>query len=607
MTNKASTAPDKASSTSAALARLKRVDVPAELMRQCLDTALFEVGRHYTFYGSVLQCMNIMYSYVVPTAGVMFNSDMKRYELLINPVFFCKALSSEARTAVMVHEVQHITNKHLTRVPFLKVSDHKRKLLNIAGDMAINQTIKNLPKGCKQCPPLEAQKQGAYCKNELCPGHAVDVKDWFYQDEKSSKRTPWPASKTMEFYFEELMKLYEEKPEEEKTKQFMLDHVFDGNFDAAATGAKRGKSLTATDDGELYPKVKKGHRVLLPHQKNALDNGIYVVENPGSANTKASLVRFDGHDGHDDKSSVKPNDAGALKKQTSFPPKGWVVTNQKEVNVDSEPMTWQEAEMQQSQGDGSGDRDSDSGGTPREFDSHNWGSGAEEGDVLDATEELIKRAMLKESLSYDQLPGHVKDLLDDIKVRRAELNYRSLILAAIKRSASGFDRKRTWLKASRRYEDDAPGLKMSEYPQLHFYIDTSGSISIEEANQFLEICDEFLKVGCRKTQLNLFSDVNYHTAKYKMGDRVGKENIRKAVNMGGTCLESSLKEVLNRRADLAIFLTDGCYGDVGVESWMKPGQKFPQTLWVISENGQESHPLARLGTTIKIPAKNKAK
>lgn len=447
-------------------------DIPNELKQQCLNTALYQIQRDFTFVGSVLQVMNIQYTWMVPTAGVAFNSDMKRYELYINPKFFCKSLNEKQRMAVLIHEMYHVLNKHLIRVPFMRISDHKRILMNVAGDMAINQNIKDLPKGCSQCPPIEAQQQGQHCPNDLCPGYAIDVADWHDVDEKTQKKTPWPRNKTMEDYFEKLMERYDE-PDEPK----------DGDGDG--------------------------------------------------------------------------------------------------------------------QGEGSGK------GTPRQFDQHDWQANAEESEVLDATEDLVKRAMVKQSMSYDDLPANIKDLLDDIKARRSELNYKALILSAIKRSASGHDRTSTWTRRNRRYGFKAPGSKDGELPKLHIYLDTSGSISVEELTEFMGVVDEFLKVGARKCEVNLFSDTNYYNQKYKLGDRTAFDNLKKNVSMGGTNLESSLKQVMEKKGDLAIFLTDGYYADVGVEQWMKPGQKFPQVLWVISKNGQIDHPLKRLGQNVKIPEGNK--
>ncbi len=236
-------------------------------------------------------------------------------------------------------------------------------------------------------------------------------------------------------------------------------------------------------------------------------------------------------------------------------------------------------------------------GQGKEFDSHDWDSGAEEKDVLDGADELVKRAMIKKGLSYDQLPKYAQELLDHIDSRKAELNYRAMILSAIKRHASGHNRKSTWSRRNRRFGNKAPGTKIGDMPKLQFHIDMSGSISIEEANEFLSICDEFLRNGARKSQLNLFHTRLFYSTPYKLGDRLD----RSKVESGGTDLTETMEHIVKTQPDLAIVLTDGCYGDVDIES-MKKNNSFPQTIFIISKGGTEEHPLKRAGTTIKVPA-----
>ena len=62
-----------------------------------------------------------------------------------------------------------------------------------------------------------------------------------------------------------------------------------------------------------------------------------------------------------------------------------------------------------------------------------------------------------------------------------------------------------------------------------------------------------------------------------------------------------MSEILKYKPDLSVVITDGCYGDVEVEKWMKPGEKFPTVLFIISKGGTKDHPLARLGSTVQIP------
>lgn len=441
---------------------LEKEFVTTEEKSRCLATAIYNTTKTHAFLGSVLQCLNITYVHTLPTAGIMFNTDAKRWDMLINPHFYCKKLNDAQRKAVLLHELSHITNKHPLRVPFLKISARKRMLMNIAADMAINQFIKDLPTGCPQCPPPTT---GGPCPNELCPGRCIDVNDYHDIDPKTKAKVPWSHNQTMEHYYEKLITKFED-PEDG-----------DGNGEGNAGGG------------------------------------------------------------------------------------------------------------------------ADSGDPPNTLDEHMWDGAAEEKDMLEATEDLVKRAMVKSRLSYDDLPGHIKELLEDIKARRAELNYKALIMLAMKRHASGHNRKHTWTRKSRRFGNKAPGTKVGELPKLHNYIDTSGSISIEEANEFLEIVDQFLRVGSRKCRLNMFHTANYYSEEYKLGHRIKREDIQS----GGTDLTESLKDIYKRKPDLAVFLTDGCYGDVKVEDWMRPGEHFPMCLFIISKGGDENHPLRRLGETVKVP------
>jgi predicted metal-dependent peptidase len=437
--------------------------VSVEDKSQALATAIYETSKTHPFIGSVLQCLTISYSHQLPTAGILFNTDAKRWDMLVNPFFFCKKLTAPQRKAVLIHELSHITHKHPLRVPFLKISARKRMLMNIAADMAINQYIKDLPSGCQSCPPPDS---GQPCSNEMCPGKCIDVKDYHDIDPKTNNKLPWPTNQTMEAYYERLIR------------------------------------------------------------------------------------RFDDPD--------------------------------KNQNED---------------GDGNAGGGANTSDLPQTIDEHMWDGAAEEKDMLDATEELVKRAMIKSRMSYDELPGHVKELLEDIKVRRAELNYKALIMSAMKKHAAGHDRKHTWNRKSKRFGFKAPGTKVGELPKLELHLDTSGSVSIEELNEFLEIVDQFLKVGARKCNISFFHTELYGRQSYKMGTKIDRNQIQS----GGTDLTKTLDDIFTRRGDLSIIITDGCYSDVNVEAWMKPGQQFPQVLWIISKGGTEDHPLKRLGETVKIP------
>ena len=458
--------------------------VSIEEKTQCLATAIYDVTKSNPFMGSVLQSLTISYGHTLPTAGIMFNTDQRKWDMLINPFFFCKKMDAKTRKAILLHELSHITHKHPMRAPFMKLSARKRMLMNIAMDMAINQFIKDIPKGCKECNVPGHQGP---CQNEMCPGKGIDVADYFDLDAKGNK-VQWPTNRPMEDYYQLLIKRFEDPDDESEGEG---EGEGDGEGQGQGQGQGKGKGKGKGNAG-------------------------------GGANTKD---------------------------------------------------------------------------LPDTIDEHMWDGAADEKDMLDATEDLMKRAMVKSRLSYDELPGSVKDLLQEIKARRAELNYKALIMQAMKRHAAGHDRKQTWTRKSKRFGYKAPGTKVGDLPKLHNFLDTSGSISVEELNEFLEVVDQFLRVGARKCQLAMFHSNMYYNEPYKYGQRIKREDVQ----TGGTELSDIMKEILIKKPDLSIVITDGCYGDVPVEQWMRPGDVFPQVLFIISKGGTVDHPLKRLGETIKIP------
>ena len=446
--------------------------VDSEKKIECLQTALYQLTKNQAFFGMILQCLDMYYTHLIPTAGVAFDNNAKKWQMMINPKWFCDKLGdgdkgTRHRISILLHELYHLTHKHIVRAPMIKLNPSRRSLMNIAMDMSINQLIKDLPAGCSDCPPREARLVGVACTNKMCPGNPILVEDFFDLDAKGNQ-IQWEKNKTFEYYYYKLIERYSELSD---------DPNEDGDSDSPGNGKGNGK------------------------------------------------------------------------------------------------------------------------GIPKEFDSHDWDSNSEEQDMMDATEELVKRAMQKRGLSFDKLPQFMQELLQDIEVRRSELNYRQLILSAIKKHASGSDRLSTWSKPSRRFGNISPGTKVGPLPKLENFIDTSGSISVQEANDFLDVIDNFLKVGHRKCKLGLWHTQMYQVEPYKLGDRLERDKIQS----GGTDVGPVLQYIAEAQPDLSIILTDGCFSDVDFESMVPPNTLFPQVLWIISRDGSEDHPLVRCGSTIKIP------
>ncbi len=155
-----------------------------------------------SFYGFILAKLNVRYDEGIPTAGVRFNKDSLNYDLGIGRKF--SEWNLEERIAVLIHECRHILGLHTVRK-----GERDHKLFNKAADIAINQKVKNLPKG-------------AYYPEDF----------------------DFPKNESAETYYE-LLK--EEKENQEKQKQEAEDNNEDWEPDKNSQGESK-PDLTKDDD-----------------------------------------------------------------------------------------------------------------------------------------------------------------------------------------------------------------------------------------------------------------------------------------------------------------------------------------------------------------------
>lgn len=99
-----------------------------------------------SFYGQFLIRLNRQndFSILAPAAvnfqGLYFN-------LFINPLFYyTEDFDSNNMIAILIHEIYHICNNHITRGKKLH-TEKSPYLVNVAQDLAINQYIKDIPEG----------------------------------------------------------------------------------------------------------------------------------------------------------------------------------------------------------------------------------------------------------------------------------------------------------------------------------------------------------------------------------------------------------------------------------------------------------------------------
>ena len=116
--------------------------LPYDLMRDA-----FSLMQSEPFYARIFAKIDKVATYSVKTAGVRFNRDKLRFELVYNPQFFA-SMTRLQRIDVLKHEGAHIFLDHCTT---RTVAEELHRLWNIACDLAINSYLENLPEGC--CMP----------------------------------------------------------------------------------------------------------------------------------------------------------------------------------------------------------------------------------------------------------------------------------------------------------------------------------------------------------------------------------------------------------------------------------------------------------------------
>ena len=59
---------------------VKDEHVDVDKKKQCLQTGIYDVTKRAPFLGSILQCLDMEYTHIVPRAGIMFDADGKKWK-----------------------------------------------------------------------------------------------------------------------------------------------------------------------------------------------------------------------------------------------------------------------------------------------------------------------------------------------------------------------------------------------------------------------------------------------------------------------------------------------------------------------------------------------
>lgn len=212
--------------------------------------------------------------------------------------------------------------------------------------------------------------------------------------------------------------------------------------------------------------------------------------------------------------------------------------------------------------------------------------------LSDAEKKLIQKQVehqLKEvaeqiEKSRGNIPGEMKGLLDKLNSKEPpKFDWKAYLRRFTGGSQKVFTKKLR-RKFNKRFEDN-PGLKIKHRKHILVAVDTSGSVSDKEVQEFFHEIDHINKTGAEITIVQCDTHIR-HIGPYKAGDKI------EIHGRGGTYFDPVL-ELYNENQDkytCLVYLTDG-----ECDCSVKPRGKM---LWVISTRGSINKDLP--GPQIKL-------
>lgn len=186
--------------------------------------------------------------------------------------------------------------------------------------------------------------------------------------------------------------------------------------------------------------------------------------------------------------------------------------------------------------------------------------------------ERMRRATTK-AAGRGITPGDLQSVIDEL-LKDKTVNFAQLFAGIVGRYVSQI-RRTSMMRPSRRYPVP-PGRVMGRKLDLRFYVDTSGSMSMEEIVVMLSEAAHAQDTGQAHVTVQQFD----HALQGPpiTAAEMGKINVG-VRGRGGTSLASVIEDIDRHQPDLAIVGTDG-----GLEHDLRPKTRVP-VAWVLTANG----------------------
>lgn len=200
------------------------------------------------------------------------------------------------------------------------------------------------------------------------------------------------------------------------------------------------------------------------------------------------------------------------------------------------------------------------------------------------TEHILKEVADQITKSRGTVPGEFAEILDRINhVEPPKFDWKGYL----RRFAGGSTKiytKKTRRKYNKRYTD-SPGLKIKPRRHILVAIDTSGSVSTNELNEFMHEIGHIHKTGTEVTILQADSAIS-HIAPYK------KNQEMKIYGRGGTSFQPAVDHYRenNHKYTAMVYFTDG--------EAPAPENVRGKLLWVLSSRSHDNPELP--GFVIKL-------
>ena len=218
------------------------------------------------------------------------------------------------------------------------------------------------------------------------------------------------------------------------------------------------------------------------------------------------------------------------------------------------------------------------------WDEFNDLSEAEKKLVQKQVEHQLKEIAEQVQKSRGHVPGELVGLLDRLNTKEPpKFDWKSYLRRFTGGSQKVFTKKLR-RKFNKRFEDN-PGLKIKHRKHILVAVDTSGSVSDKEVQEFFHEIDHINKTGAEITIVQCDTHIR-HIGPYRAGDKI------EIHGRGGTYFDPVL-ELYNENQDkytCLVYLTDG-----ECDCSVKPRGKM---LWVISTRGSINEDLP--GPQIKL-------